>query len=319
MVYLQFSCFFFFSQLTNSDRSGCVIDLKKSTWKKTNADWSWKIFICSRILWPVWLISEITRHKNDPQSPHISLHPLQKNWHNVSTGTVFFLYRTSFWIFENPSAAKRPAAKYKQTPWRITPSPPKKTNHLTWFHNFFSLTCKLFQINPFWFLSWSCHSFVSPNLHRLTAVSQTFSLISKILHFYLGKNNFILEIILSWEQFFLENIQVGLNWPNSRNLAQLDAISQNFHSSWIIFASCLFFFLEKVIKKQANMLLVYGFYLTKTRSNGLTEVLFTFLNFWFCFQVGWATRYTGLSRWPEFFWWERRTGVTSTGIGCLTG
>jgi len=53
------------------------------------------------------------------------------------------------------------------------------------------------------------------------------------------------------------------------------------------------------------MLLVYGFYLTKTRSNWLTEVLFTFLNFWFCFQVGWATRYTGLSRWPEFFWWER--------------
>jgi len=197
--------------------------------------------------------------------------------------------------------------------------PPKKP--ITWrgFTIFLSLTCKSFQINPFWFLSWSCHSFVSPNLHRLTAVSQTFSLISKILHFYLGKNNFILEIILSWEQFFLENIQVGLNWPNSRNLAQLDAISQNFHSSWIIFASCLFFFLEKVIKKQANMLLVYGFYLTKTRSNGLTEVLFTFLNFWFCFQVGWATRYTGLSRWPEFFWWERRTGVTSTGIGCLTG
>jgi len=172
---------------------------------------------------------------------------------------VFFLYRTSFWIFENPSAAKRPAAKYKQTPWRITPSPQK--NHPITRRGFtvFSLTCKSFQINPFWFLSWSCHSFVSPNLHRLTAVSQTFSLISKILQFYLGKNNFILEIILSWEQFFLENIQVGLNWPNSRNLAQLGAISQNFHSSWIIFASCLFSFWKRWLKSRQTCYLYMGF------------------------------------------------------------
>jgi len=147
-------------------------------------------------------------------------------------------------------------------PEGLPPSPPsKKTpNHLTWFHNFFhSLVNRSKYFIPFWFLSWSCHSFVSPNLHRLTAVSQTFSLISKILHFYLGKNNFILEIILSWEQFFLENIQVGLNWPNSRNLAQLDAISQNFHSSWIIFASCLFSFWKRWLKSRQTCYLYMGF------------------------------------------------------------
>jgi len=124
---------------------------------------------------------------------------------------------------------------------------------------FFSLTCKSFQV---------FHSL----LIYLLKLSQLCK--SKFAPTHCGFTNFFTHFkntsFLSWEKQFylgnhsilgtvLENIQVGLNWLNSRNLAQLDAISQSSHWSWIIFAICLFSFWKRWLKSRQTCYLYMDF------------------------------------------------------------
>jgi len=155
-------------------------------------------------------LSEITRQKHDPDIPtsfnYIPKLTISINWYHY----YIILFTTSFrnWTPHLVAGAfARLAAKYKQTLTNYPDQTPK-FSPLAVIHNFFHSRLKFFLV-MISFLKYNKKS----KLIRICAVSQTDSLVSKIWFLIsILKTFLILKTLLSWERFFLENIQVGFDW-----------------------------------------------------------------------------------------------------------